>query len=225
MDVQYAGIYAAPLPPLLLSRGNPSMKSEEVRSAEVGYRGHAWRWLRVDATTYLQQLRGRMDVLRAALPVSSDNAPNDWQSGVELGVNVIPRRGLGGYLSYAHTYSTHHTPGQYTGFPSDIVSVGANAEWRGLSLAADFHWFSTFDSVFLNTTDTAVMFNHCKSQSEPALNLRIAERILKGEAEVFLSARNVLAMARSYDSLTVIPNTWAEPIGTTFMLGVRIPIR
>ena len=45
MDVQYAGIYAAPLPPLLLSRGNPSMKSEEVRSAEVGYRGHAWRWL------------------------------------------------------------------------------------------------------------------------------------------------------------------------------------
>jgi hypothetical protein len=111
------------------------------------------------------------------------------------------------------------------GFPSDIVSVGANTDWRDFNLGADFQWFSTFDSVMLDASDTAVMFNHYRSQPEPALNLRIAERIHKGEAEVFLSARNILALGRAYSSLTVIPNTWAQPIGATFMLGLRLPTR
>jgi outer membrane receptor protein involved in Fe transport len=225
MDVPYTGVYPDQYPSLLLIRANPAVTSEKVLSAEVGYRGHPWRWLRVDATAYLQQMRGRIDVLRSALPVSSENGPNDWQSGVEVGVNVIPRRGFGGYLSYGHTYSTHNSPGMYWGFPSEVVSVGANGSWASFTCNVDFHWFSSFDSVQLDVTDAAVMFNRYRSQPEPALNLRVGERILNGQAEVFLSARNVLAMVRDYNSLTVLPNTWAQPIGATFMLGVRLPTR
>jgi len=223
MDSIYPSTYAPPVPPLYLQRASPWLKPEEVLSFEIGYRGHPWRWLRIDATSFVQQLREHTDVLRAALPISFENAGNDWQTGVELGVKVRSGKKLGAYGSYAYVHSTRHPPNAFYGYPAHILTVGGDATWREFSFNVDFHWFSSFDSTTLNISDTTLMFNTRRSLSEPMLNLRVGHRVSDRGIEIFLSARNILAMARDYNSLAVVPSTWANPIGAIFLLGLRMP--
>lgn len=221
LDLIDPGAYVSPVPPLYVGRANPWLKPEEVLSSELGYRGHPWRWLRIDATAYLQRLQHPISVLRASVPLYYENGPDDWQTGIELGIKTRFRKQLGAYASYAYMHTTRSTPSM--GFPSNIITVGADAMWRDYRFDVDFHWYSSFESADLDVSETILKFNYRRSQSEPLLNLRVAQRILNGDAEVFLSARNIISLGHRYDSLAVIPGTWANPIGATFLLGIRIP--
>ena len=223
MDVEYPGVYAAPTPPLVLMRANPWLKPEEVVSGELGYRGHPWRWLRIDGTVYLQQLRNRIEFYRASVPIFSENGPAEWQAGLELGIKVRPISWFSGFMSYGYLYNTRDVPSAAYGFPSHVLSLGFDTNWRDYRFAANFHWFSHFVEGTYNLSDASVSLDQYQSHVEPMLNLRLARKLADLGAEVFLSARNVLALGRNIDQLAVVPSAQVNPIGATFILGLRLP--
>jgi outer membrane receptor protein involved in Fe transport len=222
MDVEYPGVYQAPTPPLVLIRSNPWLKPEEVVSGELGYRGHPWRWLRIDATVYVQELRNRIEFYRAAVPIFSENGPTEWQAGLELGIKVRPISWFSGFASYGYLYNTRDVPSAAYGFPSHVLSLGFDTTWRDYRFDANFHWFSRFVEGTYNLSDTSVSLDQYQSHVEPMLNLRVARKLADLGAEVFLSARNVLSLGRSVDQLSVAPSAQVNPIGATFILGLRL---
>jgi outer membrane receptor protein involved in Fe transport len=223
LDVEYPGVYPAPGPPLVLMRANPGLKPEEVVSSEIGYRGHPWRWLRIDGTIYLQQLRNRIDFYRASVPIVSENGPTEWQAGLELGIKVRPVSWLSGFASYGYLHNTRDVPSAAFGFPSHVLSLGFDTTWRDYRVDANFHWFSRFEEGTYNLSGTSVSLDQYRSNVEPMLNLSLARRLADRGAEVFLSARNVLALGRNIDQLAVVPSAQVNPIGATFILGLRLP--
>ena len=115
--------YPPPVPVPNTMRGNLSLRPEQVRSLELGYRGRPVHWLRLDLTGYYQHLNNLIAFQQAQLPVSYENSPSRTHAGFELGARFRPTTGLSAHAAYSLTRTKDTSPLQSTGdFPTHILS-------------------------------------------------------------------------------------------------------
>lgn len=215
------GIAGAPQP--YTTWGNFGLRPEQVRSAEIGYRGRPSRWLRIDATLYAQQLLDPVQVVRQQLPVAYVNGARQWQSGTEIGIKVQPNAAIGVHGSYAFTHTQSTDTNRATGsFPSHLAQLGTDATVRRIRFTMDFAYASTIAPLLMQDTSAGPFFVSSTSNSQLLLNARIGRRFFNDHVEVFAQGTNLLAPLRSRSELVQYPVGGASPIGLLLLAGVQV---
>jgi outer membrane receptor protein involved in Fe transport len=221
-DLTY-GVDMPALPRNYFMRGNLSLRPEEVRSAELGYRGKPRPWVRVDAAAYYQQLKRPIQFLKARIPLMFENGPNTHQMGIELGLKVRPHRVLSGHLSYGLT-RTINTDASHSlhDYPTHLVQIGGELNKWGGHLTVDFSYVSNTHLALMQSDPSGIVKNHLYTSAQTLLNLRVGKDIFDGAAEVFASGTNTLAFFRERSSLVQFPSASADPIGAVILAGIRV---
>jgi outer membrane receptor protein involved in Fe transport len=215
------GIAGAPQP--YTTWGNFGLRPEQVRSAEVGYRGRPSRWLRIDATLYAQQLIDPVQVVRQQLPVAYVNGARQWQSGTEIGIKLQPSAAVGVHGSYAFTRTQATDTDRPTGnFPSHLAQLGIDANLHKVRFNVDFSYASTIAPLLMQDTSVGPFFVNSTSNSQVLLNARIGKRFFNDHVEVFAQGTNLLAPLRSRAELVQYPVGGASPIGLLLLAGVQL---
>jgi outer membrane receptor protein involved in Fe transport len=215
-------------PPIPTSWGvisNPGLRPEQLRAVEVGYRGRAFYWLRLDATAYAQRALHLFDVPSASIPIVTVNRRNERHLGFELGAQLRPSERLSGYLNYSFLHA--HLPLDPAGvqrFPPHIAGLGARAELPGRLIArGDFYFTRTITTPFIYTDYKTVLSQDQREiNGQSILNLRLARRLSAGNLELFVAGTNLLAPLRARHRLMLYPQDTAAPIGAVFLLGLEL---
>jgi outer membrane receptor protein involved in Fe transport len=203
--------------------GNFSLRPEQVRSAEVGYRGRPIRWLRLDGTGYGQQLLNPVRIMRQQFPLAYENAAPQWQYGVEIGIKVQPVAAIGVHGAYGITRTRSTDTDRPTGdFPTHLAQVGIDANVRKTRFNVDFSYASSIDPLLMQITSVGPIFTRSTSTSQLLLNVRIGKRILDDHVEIFAQGTNLLAPLRSRADLVQYPLGSASPIGLLVLAGVQV---
>jgi outer membrane receptor protein involved in Fe transport len=215
--------YPPPVPQNYVMVSNLSLRPEEVQSYELGYRGRPWRWLRVDAAVYYQDLKRSIQFLQARMPLIYENGPTRRQAGVELGVMFRPLTTLGGHVSYSATHTTEAGTGQVLhDYPTHLLQVGGEVSKWGGHLTADFNYISGTEFSLMQAEQSGIISNSVRTSAQGILNLRLGKDILDGAAEIFVSGSNTLAFFRARADLIQFPSATADPIGAVILLGLRL---
>jgi len=215
--------YPPPVPMASIMRGSLSLRPEQVRSLELGYRGRPAHWLRLDLTGYYQYLDDLIAFRRAQLPVSYENSPRRTYVGFELGAKVRPMAGLGAHAAYSLTRARESSTSQSIGdFPTHILQLGADASVRTFRFNVDFYYASTIDPVLLESSLAGVLFSRPTSNSQLILNARIGKELFDGAGEFFIQGSNLLAPVRRSADLVQYPISSGHPIGLTVLMGIQV---
>ena len=215
--------YPAPVPINFAMLGNLSLRPEEVQSLEVGYRGRPWRWLRVDAAVYYQELKRSIEFLQAGLPLIYENGPPRRQAGFELGLMFRPLTIMGGHFSYSASRSTEVGTGAVLrDYPTHLLQVGGDVGKWGAHLTVDFNYISGTAFSLMQADASGILNNQVRNSALMLLNLRLGKDILDGAAEIFAAGTNLLAFFRERSDLVQFPSATADPIGAVILLGIRV---
>jgi outer membrane receptor protein involved in Fe transport len=208
--------------PFFIKRSNLSLRPEEVRSAEMGYRGRPMRWLRVDVTGYLQQLKNPIGIEREEVPFVYENGQGRTHAGIELGLKIRPASVVSGRLAYALTRPWGDASNQVHDFPTHLLQMGGDVRFGDFRFNLDFSYASVIDArlLMLSTGGPTVLSN--TSNSQFLLNARLARQLLHGNAELFVCGTNLLAPMRSRDALVQYPYSAADPIGLVVLTGIAV---
>jgi outer membrane receptor protein involved in Fe transport len=210
-------------PPPYTTWGNFGLRPEQVRSAELGYRGRPSRWLRLDATLYAQQLLDPVQIVRQQLPIAYENGARQWQSGTEIGVKIQPSAAVGVHGAYAFTRTRATDTERATGnFPEHLAQLGIDANVRRIRFNMDFSYASTISPLLMQGTPVGRFFVSSTSNSQVLLNARVGKRFFNDHVEVFAQGTNLLAPLRSRADLVQYPVGGASPIGLLVLAGVQI---
>jgi outer membrane receptor protein involved in Fe transport len=208
--------------PFFIKRNTLSLRPEEVRSAEMGYRGRPLRWLRVDLTGYLQQLKNQIGIEREEVPFVYENGEERTHAGVELGVKIRPTAAASGRLAYALTRPWNGSSSQLHDFPTHLLQMGGDFRLGDFRFNLDFNYASAISSRLLMLTTSGPVALTGTSAPQLLLNARLARQLLHGNAELFVCASNLLAPMRSRDALTQYPYSAADPIGLVVLTGIAL---
>jgi outer membrane receptor protein involved in Fe transport len=213
----------ASAPQVYSTWGNFSLRPEQVRSAELGYRGRPIRWLRLDGTIYGQELLDPVRIMRQQVPLAYENAGRQWQSGAEIGIKLQPLATVGVHSAYAFTRTWSTDTDRSTGdFPSHLAQIGIDANIRKARFNIDFAYASTIAPLLMQTTSVGPFFSRPTSNSQLLLNARIGRRILDDHVEIFAQGTNLLAPLRARADLVQYPVGGASPIGFVVLAGVQV---
>jgi outer membrane receptor protein involved in Fe transport len=215
--------YPPPVPVPNTMRGNLSLRPEQVRSLELGYRGRPVHWLRLDLTGYYQYLNDLITFRQAQLPVSYENSPSRTYAGFELGAKLHPMTGLSAHAAYSMTRSRDSSTSQsISDFPTHILQLGADASARSLRFNVDFYYASVIHPLLLESSSAGLLWNRPTSNSQLILNARIGKQLFDGAAEIFIQGTNLLATLRSRTDLVQYPLSGGHPIGLTVLMGIQV---
>jgi outer membrane receptor protein involved in Fe transport len=213
----------AAAPQVYFTWGNFSLRPEQVRSAELGYRGRPTRWLRLDATVFGQELLDPVRIMRQQVPLAYENAARQWQSGAEIGIKLQPVAAVGVHGAYAFTRTWSTDTDRSTGdFPSHLAQVGIDANTRKARFNIDFAYASAIDPLLMQLISVGPLFSRSTSNSQMLLNARIGRRILGDHVEIFAQGTNLLTPFRSRADLVQYPMGGASPIGLLVLAGVQV---
>jgi outer membrane receptor protein involved in Fe transport len=208
--------------PFFIKRNTLSLRPEEVNSAEVGYRGRPMRWLRVDLTGYLQQLKNQIGIEREQIPFVYENGEQRTYAGVELGLKIRPTAVASGRFAYALTQPWNGSASQVHDFPTHLLQVGSDLHFGDFRFNLDFSYASAISSRLLMLTTSGPTVLSSTGSRQLLLNARLARQLLHGKAELFLCGTNLLAPLRSRDALTQYPYSAADPIGLVVLTGIAL---
>jgi iron complex outermembrane recepter protein len=213
-----------PIPPSYAVVGNPGLRPEQLRSFEVGYRGRAAYWLRLDLTVFLQRATDLLDHPYTTVPIQTQNWRNETHLGLDLGTQVRPSDRVSGYLNYAFLHARPDRPEDASRFPPHILSAGAIwSPTQRLRLRGDFTYVAPVTSTFIFTDYNVVFARDTKrSNNQTILNLRLGHRLASRQTEVFVMGTNLLAPLRKGSSLVQYPQPNVAPVGAVFMLGLEV---
>ena len=225
VDVQNQGErqYPLPVPIPNTMRGNLSLRPEQVRSLELGYRGRPVHWLRLDLTGYYQYLTNLIAFQQAQLPVSYENSPTRTYVGFELGAKFRPMTGLNAHTAYSMTRTRDSSTSQSTGdFPTHVLQVGADASARTFRFNVDFYYASAIHPFLLESSNAGLLWSRPTSNSQLILNARIGKQMFDGAGEIFIQGTNLLTPLRSRADLVQYPLSGGHPIGLTVIVGLKV---
>jgi hypothetical protein len=208
--------------PFFIKRNTLSLRPEEVRSAEMGYRGRPMRWLRVDLTGYLQQLKNQIGIEREEIPFVYENGEARTHAGVELGLKIRPTASASGRVAYALTRPWNASSDQVHDFPTHLLQMGGDLRFGDFRFNLDFSYASAISSRLPMLTTSGPVALGGTSSSQLLLNARLARQLLHGNAELFVCGTNLLAPMRSREALTQYPYSAADPIGLVVLTGIAL---
>lgn len=208
--------------PFFIKRGNLSLRPEEVRSAEIGYRGRPTRWLRADVTAYAQQLKRPIDIERTMVPFVYENGRARTYGGIELGLKVRPSTMASGRLSYALTKPWNASTDAGRDFPMHLLQAGGDVRVENFRFNLDFNYASTISPRISTLTTNGPIVLRGSSRNQFLLGARLARQLLHGNGELFLQASNLLAPLRAREALVQYPYSSVEPIGLVVLVGISI---
>jgi outer membrane receptor protein involved in Fe transport len=216
----YPGEDVPPVPTLV---PNPSLEPERAESIELGYRGRLSEWLRTDTVVYAQRLEGPIALSRPALPFQYQHNPDQDHLGLELGLTATAGTAALGHLSYTLTRAVERESGAKTEqFPTHLLSVGGSVRFPDVQVGADFQYISSTRPTLLLPQQDGLVLRQYTVPGQPVLSLRAFRPILGGSAQLFFYAMNVLAPFRDRADLMQHPNANVDPIGATFLVGVKL---
>jgi iron complex outermembrane receptor protein len=217
--------YEPPIPMTWGVVSNPGLRPEQLQAVELGYRGRAAYWLRLDATLYAQRALHLFDVPAASLPIQNINRRRERHLGLELGAQLRPSEALSGYLNYSFMHAELPSdPAGLQRFPPHILGLGARAELpRRLVARGDAYFTRAITAPFITTDyQTVLSQDRREIQGQAVLNLRLGQRVAGGAVEVFAAGNNVLAPLRPRRRLMQYAQESAAPIGAVFLLGLEL---
>jgi iron complex outermembrane receptor protein len=215
--------YPPPVPLPNTMRGNLSLRPEQVRSLELGYRGRPVHWLRLDLTGYYQYLDNLIAFQQTQLPMSYENSPSRTHAGFELGARFRPMTQLSAHAAYSLTRTKDTSASQSTGdFPTHILQLGADASARTFRFNVDFYYASAINPLLLESSNAGLVFSRPTSNSQLILNARIGKQLFGGAGELFIQGTNLLAALRSRADLVQYPLSGSHPIGLTVLMGIQV---
>jgi hypothetical protein len=215
--------YPPPVPLPNTMRGNLSLRPEQVRSLELGYRGRPIHWLRLDLTGYYQYLDNLIAFQQTQLPMSYENSPSRTHAGFELGARFRPMTQLSAHAAYSLTRAKDTSASQATGdFPTHILQLGADASARTFRFNVDFYYASAINPLLLESSNAGLLFSRPTSNSQLILNTRIGKQLFGGAGELFIQGTNLLAALRSRADLVQYPLSGSHPIGLTVLMGIQV---
>jgi len=208
--------------PFFIKRNTLSLRPEEVRSAEMGYRGRPLRWLRVDLTGYVEQLKNQIDIEREEVPFVYENGEARTHAGVELGLKIRPTASASGRFAYALTRPWNGASDQLHDFPTHLLQAGGDFRFRDFRFNLDFSYASAISSRLLMLTTSGPVALSGTSNPQLLLNARLARQLLHDNAELFVCASNLLAPMRSREALIQYPYSAVDPIGLVVLTGIAL---
>jgi iron complex outermembrane receptor protein len=216
-----------PMPTSYAVVGNPGLRPEQLRSFEVGYRGRAAYWLRLDLTAFVQRATDILDHPFTSVPIQTQNWRNETHFGFDLGTQIRPSDTVSGFLNYGFLHARPDRREDASRFPPHILSAGTVLVLPGsFRLRGDFTYVAPITSTFIFTDYNVVFARDSKRVPEQImLNLRVGYQVVNRQTEVFLMGTNLLAPLRSHRSLVQYPQPGVSPIGAVFLIGMEMRAR
>ena len=212
-------------PPVRGVASNPSLAPEVLRSVEVGYRGRPAWWLRLDATAFVQSVKGIINCYSPTFPYQFENGPETRDAGLELGFQFRPKATLSGYLNYAYLHPLRESadPLRRLAFPRHLFSVGANYQLGArIRVQGDVHIATAVALTSAIYQNQEIVAMSLRSPVQPIVNLRVGYLLDDSRTELFALVSNGAAMARNPGDLRQFPNPVVNPIGTQLLLGLNL---
>lgn len=220
------GAYASPLPPWSPLVANPRLGTEQVLSAELGYRGLLAGGLRLDTTIFVQRLENLIESpRRIAIPYQNINGPALNQGGVEAALDLALSSRTWGYLRYTFTKTGPADDVELGTWPQHLAALGLEQRLpEHLRLNADLDFTSAIRPAAILTAPNR-LYTEVQFRDLPAhfgINLRLGRFVFDDRGEVYVAARNILGFFRNPDALRGFPDPVAQPIGGSVIAGLRI---
>jgi len=219
-----------PRAPVVLPRTD--LNKEKALSLEFGYRDLLVEQVLVEATLFAQRLSDLTEFVTEddgvrVDPYYFENRAPFWQAGAELSLEYRPFRWLECYLHYTFTGSVGDQleavqPTEDLWFPERIVGAGVHATLlEAIQLGGSL--YNATEAVRPRgaqiSPDDAQ--DQLTTRSKLMLDLRAGYTMLDGQVELYLAARNLLAIASAPDRLVQEPYS-GSPIGSSIWIGLSL---
>lgn len=132
---------------------NPDLEPETAWSAEFGFTGHVARRLRTDAALFWTEAKGFIEPsVDPTFQIQFRNVERARLMGLDLAVSSSPLPSLNLSLAYTFLYTRDldSEPSQPLAFrPKHLLTLGADYDWQGFGVGADFRFMSHYERVEL----------------------------------------------------------------------------
>jgi outer membrane receptor protein involved in Fe transport len=214
-----------PQPPNVYVRSNPRVRSEELHSLELGYRGLLAEAVTVDVAWVAQRVSHIVGfALERRLPMETANLPPLQQIGAEVAFEFAVFSRVGGYAHYALWLTREEKTGERNqDWPTHIAGAGVELRLpQRLRLTLDAYGVVGAKPRRLRSVDRLFVVGDRPLADQAFVTARLGYLLPGQMGEVYVAVRNIAGYGRRYSDLRHLRAPHVNPIGASTIIGVRL---